>query len=430
MEIEMGIFKRSTDKKNRKSFFDMSDGRYDAADSYGVINEEQTPQNRSLRRRKILTVILTVIFGAALFGAIASITFKLTSDIMNGGDNKTPVDVNPNKTTPTITGTVEPDLDPTAFLALESLYAGVRATARTLNPCIVEVAAVSYVTDPVFGAKTAESRTFLGIIFGDNSAEYLILTRNDALDKAYEDLIVTFNRGITADARVVRRNEEVNLAVIAVSNKELSDYDKDGISVVTTGDSAQCDIGSALVAIGYVNGRSRSVDVGFITSEKETVYIRDNSLELMETNMSLNEGAFGVALDANGKVVGIITEAFGKSNCIRAISINSIGNLLNDMMNDSKAVSFGAMLTDMDSATRKKLGIKNGILLTEVFEGTAADEAGFRKGDILVSFEDNDLYFVSQFNMLLRQSEDEESVSIVYRRGDQEMKAELKIRKE
>ena len=97
---------------------------------------------------------------------------------------------------------------------------------------------------------------------------------------------------------------------------------------------------------------------------------------------------------------------------------------------EASGLSFGAMLTDMDSATRKKLGIKNGILLTEVFEGTAADEAGFRKGDILVSFEDNDLYFVSQFNMLLRQSEDEESVSIVYRRGNQEMKATLKIRKE
>ena len=427
----MSIFNRSTDKKkNKKSFFDLSDGRYDAADSYGFINEEQTPQNRSIKRRKLLTTVLTVLFGAVLFGAIASVTFKLTSDIMNGSDNKTPVEVGPKDVTPTITEKVDPVIDPSAFLALESLYAGVRATARTLNPCIVEVAAVSYVTDPVFGTKTADSRTFFGIVFGDNKAEFLILIRNDALDQAYEDLTVTFNRGSSAAAKVVSRNEEVNLAVIAVDNKDMSDYDKDGISTVVIGDSAACDIGTALVAIGYVNGRSRSVDVGFITSEKETVYIRDNSLELMETNMSLNKGAFGVALNANGEVVGIITEAFGESNCIRAITINSISNLLYDMFNDRKAVSFGAMLSDMNSATRKKLNIKNGILLTEVFEGSAAEQAGFRKGDILMKIDDADLFFVSQFNTILRESENKNSVKIVYRRGDQEFEAELKIRKE
>lgn len=426
----MGIFNRSTDKKNKKSFFDLSDGRYDAADSYGVINEEQTPQNRKLKRRKILSMIITVIFGAALFGIIASVTFKFTSDIMNGSDDKTPVNVVPRDVTPVITGPADSEIDPTAFLALESLYSAVRVTARSLNPCIAEVAAVSYTTDPVFGTKTAQSNTFLGIVFGDNQVEYLILVRNDFLENPYEDLQVTFSRGSSYQARVVRRNEEVNLAVIAVSYKEMSDYDKDGISIITPGDSAPCDVGTALVAFGYVNGRSRSVDVGFVTSEKESVYIRDDSLELLETNMPLNEGAFGVALNANGEVVGIITEAFGESNCIRAITINSISNLLNDMLNDRKTVAFGAMLTDMNSATRKKLGIKGGILLTEVFEGSAADDAGFRKGDILLKVEDTELFFVSQFNTLLRQSEGLSSVSITYRRGNEEFKADVKIRKE
>ena len=426
----MGIFNRSTDKKNKKSFFDLSDGRYGAADSYGVINEEQTPQNRRLKRRKILTTVATVIFGAALFGIIASATFKLTTDLMNGPEDKTPVNVVPRDLTPAITNPVDPDIDPTAFLALESLYSAVRMTARALNPCIAEVAAVTYTTDPVFGTKTAQSRTFFGIIFEDNKVEYLVLVRNDFLEKPYDDLQVTFNRGNSAVARVVRRNEEVNLAVLAVSYKDMSDYDKDGISIISVGNSASCDVGTALVAFGYVNGRSRSVDVGFVTSEKETVYIRDDSLELLETNMPLNDGAFGVALNANGEVVGIITEAFGESNCIRAITINSISNLLNDMLNDRKTVAFGAMLSDMNSATRKKLGIKGGILLTEVFEGSAADEAGFRKGDILLKVGDTELFFVSQFNTLLRQSENEPSVSITYRRGEEVFEATVKIRKE
>lgn len=425
----MGIFNRSTDKKNKKSFFDLSDGQYNAADSYGVINEEQTPRNRSLKRRKLLTMILTVIFGAALFGVIASVTFKLTSDLMDGGDEKLPVNVGTN-VTPSITKPVEPILDPTAFQALESVYAGVRATANALNPCIAEVAAVSYVTDPVFGTKTAESRTFFGIVFGYNKVDYLILVRNDALDKSYENLQVSFSRVGGVEARVVQRNEEINLAVLAVKGKEMSEYDREGISVVPYGDSAKCEIGTALVAIGYMNGRSRSVDLGFITSDKETVYIRDSSLELMETNMSLNEGAFGVALNSDGEVVGIITESFGESNCVRAITINSISNLLYDMLNDRKKVTFGAMLSDMNRATREKLGIKNGILITEIFDDTVADEAGFRKGDILLKLGDAELFYVSQFNTLLRQSEGAGTMTIVYRRGSTEYKAEVKVRME
>ena len=426
----MGIFNRSKDNKNKKSFFDLTDGKFDAADSYGVINEEQTPQNRSLRRRKVLSMILTVIFGAALFGIIASATFKLTTDLMNSGDNKTPVDVGPSRLTPTVTKPVEPVLDPEAFQTLEAVYSGVRATARLLNPCTVEVNAVSYRTDPVFGSKTAESRTFCGIVFGDNREEYLILIRNDELDTAYEDLQVTFSRGSSLPAKIVRRNDEINLAVLAVDYRELSDYDKDGISVVTYGESSGCELGTAIVAFGYINGRSRSVDLGFITSDKEPVYIRDNSLELMETNIPLSKGAFGVALNSNGEVVGIITEAFGENNYIRAISMDSVRNLLDDMLNNRKSVSFGAMLTDLNSATRKKLGIKNGIQLTEVFDGTAADDAGFRKGDILMKVGETELYFVSQFNTILRQCEGQSSVTIVYRRGSEEYKAELKIRKE
>ena len=425
----MSIFKKSTDKKNKKSLFDLSDGKYGEADSYGFINEEQTPQNRSIKRRKALTTVLLVIFCALLFGVISSTAFKLTSDLLEG-DDKTPVNVSPSDSTPRPTPDEDPVIDPSAFKALESLYSGVRATASSLRPCIAEVAAVSYVTDPVFETKTADSRVFLGIVFGDNRAEYLILTRNDSLDGTYEELQVTFNRGGTGTAHVVQRNGEINLAVIAVPYKDMNDYDRQGVSPVSIGDSADCDLGTALVAVGFVNGRNRSSNVGFITSEKETVYIRDNSLELMETNMPLYDNAFGVTLNAEGKVVGIITEAFGESSCLRAITINSIRNMLYDMLNDNKTVQFGAMLADINSATRKKLGIKGGVQITEVYDGTPADAAGFRKGDILLKLGDDDLYFVSTFNALLRKCEVGETVTIEYRRGEQVFKAELPIRAE
>ena len=86
------LFNRS--KKKGKSVFDLSDDN--AADSYGFIKEEQLPQNRSIRRRKMLTLALTVIFCAVLFGIIASVVYRITSGVLDNLDEKKrTVDVRP-----------------------------------------------------------------------------------------------------------------------------------------------------------------------------------------------------------------------------------------------------------------------------------------------------------------------------------------------
>ena len=80
------IFGRNN--KNRKSIFDTSDDKYNGADSYGFIKEEQLPENRSIRRRKKLTLFLTVVFSAALFGIIASVVFRITSGVLDSMDER------------------------------------------------------------------------------------------------------------------------------------------------------------------------------------------------------------------------------------------------------------------------------------------------------------------------------------------------------
>ena len=91
--------------KNRKSIFDTSDDKYNGADSYGFIKEEQLPEDRSIRRRKKITLFLTVVFSAALFGIIASVVFRITSGVLDSMDErKHTVDVRPddsNKPSPT-----------------------------------------------------------------------------------------------------------------------------------------------------------------------------------------------------------------------------------------------------------------------------------------------------------------------------------------
>ncbi|MBO4627334.1 MAG: serine protease [Lachnospiraceae bacterium] len=424
------LFNRST--KKGKSIFDTSDDN--AADSYGFIKEEQLPQNRSIRRRKMLTLALTVIFCAALFGIIASVVYRITSGVLdNLEDNKRPVDVRPSdggSATPTPDQS-EIQIDPTAFADIEAIYTGVRKTARAYRPCFAEVSAVTYTSDPVFGQKTAEGRTFFGVVIEENGTEYLLLVRDEELDGKYDEIVATFSNGAEGTARIVKRNRELHLAVIAVSGKGMAEVDRKSIGKVKLGDGKSADMGSAVVAIGCVNGTGWSVDFGLINGDSEPIYIRDNSLGLMQTNMVRHENAFGVLVNAAGEVVGILSEDFDTGNCLRAIAIDkSLTATLNDLLNNDKTPVFGAYFTELSSAVRKREGIKGGIRITEICEDTPADTAGFRKGDTILAVQDETIYYISDFNRILRREAGVGKMRVTYLRGGKEETIDVTITKE
>ena len=426
----MGIFKKSD--KGKRSVFDISDSNYNAADSYGFIKEEQLPQNRSIRRRKTLMLGLTVVLSAVLFGVLASVVFRITSGVLDRWDSgKHEVDLGPTgSVTPGTPGETDVKIDPTAFAEIEKMYEGIRSTARAFNSSIVEVSAITYTSDPIFGKRTAEGRSFYGIILAENGSEYLIMVRNGELDGKYDELMVTFYNGVDAAGRIVQRNSEVNLAVVAVSLKSIVEVDRRGIKPVTIGNSAQTTMGSAVIAVGCINGTSRSVDFGFVNSDSISVYIRDNALELVQTNMVLHKGAFGLLINASGEAVGIVTEDFNDSNCLCAITTNSIKAMLNDMLNDRKMPVFGAYCMELPSSVRKSMSIKGGIRIDEIVDGSPADEAGFRKGDIILRVQDDDVYYVSQFNTLMRREASSGKMRVTYLRGSEEATVDVPIVRE
>ncbi|MCR5085972.1 MAG: S1C family serine protease [Lachnospiraceae bacterium] len=426
----MGIFKKSD--KGKRSVFDISDSNYNAADSYGFIKEEQLPQNRSIRRRKTLMLGLTVVLSAVLFGVLASVVFRITSGVLDRWDSgKHEVDLGPTgSVTPGTPGETDVKIDPTAFAEIEKMYEGIRSTARAFNSSIVEVSAITYTSDPIFGKRTAEGRSFYGIILAENGSEYLIMVRNGELDGKYDELTVTFYNGVDAAGRIVQRNSEVNLAVVAVSLKSIVEVDRRGIKPVTIGNSAQTTMGSAVIAVGCINGTSRSVDFGFVNSDSISVYIRDNALELVQTNMVLHKGAFGLLINASGEAVGIVTEDFNDSNCLCAITTNSIKAMLNDMLNDRKMPVFGAYCMELPSSVRKSMSIKGGIRIDEIVDGSPADEAGFRKGDIILRVQDDDVYYVSQFNTLMRREASSGKMRVTYLRGSEEATVDVPIVRE
>jgi hypothetical protein len=71
--------------------------------------------------------------------------------------------------------------------------------------------------------------------------------------------------------------------------------------------------------------------------------------------------------------------------------------------------------------------VKDGVLLEAVLEGTAADKAGIKGGDVLVKFGDNKITILEDFEGALRQHKPGDKVKVTVRRGMELIEAEVTL---
>jgi len=81
-----------------------------------------------------------------------------------------------------------------------------------------------------------------------------------------------------------------------------------------------------------------------------------------------------------------------------------------------KANKLGLTLADINAEDKRKLGLDGGVLVENV--SGAAEKAGLRRGDILLSLGGEKIAGVEQFAKLLDQHKQEKTIALLIRRGD------------
>lgn len=71
--------------------------------------------------------------------------------------------------------------------------------------------------------------------------------------------------------------------------------------------------------------------------------------------------------------------------------------------------------------------VKDGVLLEAVLEGTPADKAGIKGGDVLTKFGDNKITILEDFEAALRQYKPGDKVKVTIRRGQESIEAEVTL---
>ena len=234
-----------------------------------------------------------------------------------------------------------------------------------------------------------------GIIIGKNDSELLIATNYHVVEGA-ETLSVGFCDSTACEAKVKGYDSEKDLAVVAVSLDDIDSDTMDAITIATIGNSDDLKVGAQVVAIGNALGYGQSVTTGIVSAKNRQLNSDDtvgdydsdsnSATNLIQTDAAINPGNSGGALlNMNGEVVGINSAKLA-STAVEgigyAIAISDVTDTLESLMNEEtrdKVDNHGVLgitVKSVDSAVSEAYGVPEGVLVRDVTEGGAADEAG------------------------------------------------------
>lgn len=261
-----------------------------------------------------------------------------------------------------------------------------------------------------------------GFIIGENETELLIATNSHVIADS-EDLTVSFVDETTADAMVKGYDNDLDVAVIAVRLQDISEETKEKIAVAKLGDSTTLKAGQAVISIGNALLLGQSVTTGIISATNMPVgggydemgnqYGSDDRV-MIQTTAIMNPGCSGgVLINASGEVVGINTmtiSAIDVEGMCYAIPISDaipvLDNLkkreIRERLREEESGFLGISCSNVERREAEEYGIPDGVYVRDVNEGGPADEAGIRKGDVIVSLNEVSVKTMEELSDMLR----------------------------
>jgi Do/DeqQ family serine protease len=213
-----------------------------------------------------------------------------------------------------------------------------------------------------------------------------IVTNRHVIENASEITVTLLDtRRVTAS--VVGSDEGTDIAVLKVQEPHLAE--------MPLGDSSHLEVGDWVVAIGNPFGLQHTVTVGIVSALGRTGINPHGYEDFIQTDASINPGNSGGALvNTDGELIGInsailASENGGNIGIGFAIPVNMVKAVMQQLITYGavKRGALGIKLADLSVERAESLGLVNarGVLVEDVARGSAAERAGIKPGDIVVS---------------------------------------------
>lgn len=247
-----------------------------------------------------------------------------------------------------------------------------------------------------------------------------IVTNHHVIEDA-NSITVRTRSGDEYNASLVGSDEQSDLAVLKI--------DATGLTPAVLGDSTTLEVGDLAIAIGNPLGElGGSVTSGIISALDREMTIDGQTMTLLQTDAAVNPGNSGGGLfNANGDLIGIVNAKSSGENVEGigfAIPISTATDIIDELIANGEVTSrptLGVSLYNVeDEMTASQLGVDStGVYIVQIVDGGAADNAGLRSGDRIVSVDGSEVSSASDVRAALNKHKIGESISITVERNGQ-----------
>ncbi len=223
---------------------------------------------------------------------------------------------------------------------------------------------------------------------------------------------VRLSDGSTYEAELVGSDPSSDLAVLKV------DAPADALKPLALGDSEDVAIGDGVVAIGSPYGLEETITSGIVSALDRTIE-STNGYSIpgtIQTDAAINHGnSGGPLLNAEGDVVGvnsqIESESGGNTGVGFAIPSNTVRSVADQLIagNAVEHAYLGVSLQDASDGPGAAIGA--------VTEGSPAQKAGLQAGDVVTSFDGEEIADASALTSAVSGKQPGDEVEVTVERG-------------
>ena len=387
-------------------------GAYESSYQYGA--QQPVQEMKPVKKKRTGLKVAALALVCALLGGLAGGGIAWAA--VNGSKGESTIHVSNRPATEVVIQTV----DGMKELTDAEVYAANVNSVVSIN--VTGTSGTNFFGQPV---QTASAGS--GFILTNDG---YIVTNYHVVESA-DTVKVTLYNGDEYEAKYVGGDEEYDIAVIKIEGSDLP--------AVTLGDSTALNVGDHVLAIGNPLGElTFSMSGGMVSSVNRAINVGGTPFNMIQTDASINSGNSGGPLfNSYGEVVGIVSAKYSSSGSGAsveglgfAIPMNDVVAMIQDIMTNGyitnkpyMGITPGSMNEQM--AAQYRYDVSTGVFIYSVEEGSAADRAGLKMGDVILKVDDNVIKTVEDLTSVKKQYAAGDTSTLTICREKQEMTLEL-----
>ena len=278
-------------------------------------------------------------------------------------------------------------------------------------------------TTNIFGMTVSGSVSGSGFVISEDG---YILTNYHVVEDAYTggyEVKVMFYDGSTYTAEIKGFDRNNDIAVLKI--------DATGLDAAELGSSDSLFVGDTVYAVGNPLGElSYSMTSGMVSATDRLITTEEGTMTMFQIDAAVNEGnSGGPVYNTSGQVVGVVTAKSnedGTEGLGFAIPIDDAVRIANDVISGERSLDaetgdayLGITPADVDSMAAQYYGFPEGAYVRTVTEGSAAEKADIKVGDIITQLDGYDIGSSDELRQeLLFHSAGETVDIVVWRSGE------------